>query len=203
MKCNTDLESFRRKAQSVLSSTGISYTGFTELKKSLAKKQDTISFWYQFLIHDCFAYIALYVGIRYRCWALRMGSLEQQAAIFSALIDRSTYERIIPQYLHDVINFPDPVLAHLQKGSFSIRFNTSEWHGVALDECHKMKINKDAKLAVIRPSKERMKFLSNYLSFRSKCVHNLTKQISPVSKKSTDNCSHKVTCRDKKAHVNI
>jgi len=77
------------------------------------------------------------------------------------------------------------VLAHLQKGSFSVHFNPTEWHGVALDECHEMKINKDAKLAVVCPSKERMAFLSNYLSFRAASVHNLTNQIVNIQQMCT------------------
>jgi len=85
-----------------------------------------------------------------------MGSLKQQAAIFSAF-DRNTYQRLIPQHLHDVLCLPAPVLAHLQKGSFSVRFNPTEWHGVALDECHEMKINKHAKSLIVRPTDRRPK----------------------------------------------
>ena len=36
------------------------------------------------------------------------------------------------------------VLHHLKKGSFSVRLTPTEWHAVALDECHEMRINKDA-----------------------------------------------------------
>ena len=41
---------------------------------------------------------------------------------------------------------------------------------MALDECHKMCINKNCKIAVIWPSKDRMELLSNYLPFRSACL---------------------------------
>jgi len=194
MTSNNELDSFRQRAQSMLSdsATGCSYKGFTKFMLGLAKKQETIQFWYQYLTSDCFAYIALFVGIRYRSWELRMGSLKQQAAIFSAF-DRNTYQRLIPQHLHDVLCLPAPVLAHLQKGSFSVRFNPTEWHGVALDECHEMKINKDAKLAVVRPSKERMAFLSNYLSFRAASVHNLTNQIFPNQSEASQSFTHRPT----------
>jgi hypothetical protein len=67
---------------------------------------------------------------------------------------------------------PSGVLHHLQKGSFSVRLSPTEWHGVALDRCHEMRINKDAKLAVIHPSKHKMEFLSNYMCFRSSYVEN-------------------------------
>lgn len=74
---------------------------------------------------------------------------------------------------------PPTVLHHLHKGSFSVRPSPTEWHGVGIDECHEMKINKDDKLAVVHPSKQRMEFLSNYMSFRAACIDNLKKQIFP------------------------
>jgi len=78
MTSNNELDSFRQRAQSMLSdrATGCSYKGFTKFMLGLAKKQETIQFWYQYLTSDCFAYIALFVGIRYRSWELRMGSLK-------------------------------------------------------------------------------------------------------------------------------
>lgn len=170
--------------------------------RGLAEKQDTIRFWYQYLTSDCFAYVALFVAIRYRNWELRMGSLKQQAAIFSAF-DRTIYERLIPQHLRDILCLPEPVLTHLQNGSFSVPFNPSEWHGVAIDECHEMKINKDAKLAVVRPSKDKMAFLSNHLSFRATCVYNLTDQIFPEQGEASEKFTHRPTSKDKKAHVNV
>ena len=95
----------------------------------MANKQDTIRFWYRFINEDCFAYFTLFVGIRYRNWDLRMASLKQQAAIFSAF-DRSTYQRLVPTHIGDVLRMPKAVLQHLRKGSFSVRFTKTEWHGV-------------------------------------------------------------------------
>ena len=37
---------------------------------------------------------------------------------------------------------PRPILEHLEAGGFSVCLTPSQWHAVALDECHKMKINK-------------------------------------------------------------
>ena len=63
-----------------------------------------------------------------------------------------------------------------QRGSFSVRLSES---GVAsIDECQEMRINKEAKLAVVHPS--RMEFLSNYMCFHSACVESLKKQIFPA-----------------------
>ena len=105
-----------------------------------------------------------------------MAALKKQTPIFTAF-DRNIYQRLIPQHLADVLSLPEPVLRHLQNGSFSVRFNSTEWHAVALDECHEMKINRDAKLAIVRPSKERMTFLSQYMGFQANCVRNLTSQL--------------------------
>ncbi len=98
---------------------------------------------------------------------------------------------------------PSSVIHHLQKGSFSVRLSPTEWHGVALDECHEMKVNKDAKLAVIHPSKHKMEFLSNYLSFRAACVGNLKKQIFPEREQHAVTFSHSATSKDRKRDANV
>ena len=46
-----------------------------------------------------------------------------------------------------------------------MRLSSTDWHGVALDECHEM-VNKDAKLAVVHSTPDKMQFTSNYLPFR-------------------------------------
>ena len=66
-----------------------------------------------------------------------------------------------------------------------------------------MKINKNAKLAVVHPSKHKMEFLSNYIMFRSACVENLKKQIFPEREVSTQAFSHCQTSTDKKRDANI
>lgn len=156
----------------------MTYPKFKQFMVKLTEKHHTARFWYQFIAEDCFAYIALFIALRYHNWDLRMGSLKMLVPVFSAF-DRPIYQELIPRHLHDVLTMPSNVLHHLQKGSFSVRFSPSEWKGTAVDEAHEMKINKDAKLAVVHPSKQRMSFLSNYLSFRAKCVENITEQIFP------------------------
>ena len=66
-----------------------------------------------------------------------------------------------------------------------------------------MKINKDAKLAVIRPTPQKMEFLSNYLSYRAVCVRNLQKELFPEQEKPTDAHGHITTSRDKKGETNV
>ena len=169
--------------------------------KGLSQKQDTINFWYKFISEDCFAYLSLFVSIRYRNWSLRAASIKQLSALFSAF-DSPTYQSIIAQHLADLANMPQPVRMHLEKGAFAVRLSKSEGHAVALDECHEMCINKDSKLAIVRPTKERMDFLSKYLPFRSACLKNIKGQlfnppqkelinhISSRSSKSEENTLH-------------
>lgn len=174
-----NLEVFRESCNTLMSGPmPLNYTGFTHFMKDLSQKYETVRFWYQYVSTDCFAYIGLFLSLRYRNWELRNGSLKLMAAVFSAF-DRPIYQEIIPQHLKDLLTMPSCVLHHLRKGSFSVRLSPSEWHGVALDECHEMCINKDAKMAVIHPSTHKMNFLSNYLAFRSSCVHNLKRHLFP------------------------
>ena len=95
---------------------------------------------------------------------------------------------------------PDCLKAHLKRGALAIRLTSRDWCGVALDECHEMKINKDAKLAVIRPTREKMRHISNYLPFRSACINNLKSQLFPEQTKQR-NC-YTPTSRDKAVETN-
>ena len=201
---DVDLDTFRHRAKQQLESEAmpLSYTGFKGYMDNLSKQYDTVKFWYQFVTVDCFAYIALFSALRYRNWELRMGSLKVMAPTFSAF-DHSIYQELIPHHLKDMLTIPSNVVHHLRKGSFSVRLSPTEWHGVALDECHEMRINKDAKLAVVHPSQHKMEFLSNYLSFRATCVENLKKQLFPECEKSTQEFSHSPTSKHRKRDANI
>ena len=203
IKSEADLQLFQDTCTSVIESEQIpfEYSGFVGFMETLAKTNPTIRFWYQFISVDCFAYIALFMALRYRNWELRTGSLKLLAAVFSAF-DRPTYQQLIPQHLKDLLTMPSCVLHHLRKGGFSVRLSASECHGVALDECHEMKINKDAKLAVIHPSKYKMGFLSHYIGFRSQCVRNLQKELFPETENITHS-PHSPTARDHKREENV
>lgn len=154
----------------------VTYPGFQAFKVKLAEEHNTIPFWYQFIAEDCFAYITLFIALRYRTWDMRMGSLKLLVPVFSAF-DRPIYQDLIP--LQDILTIPSNVLHHLQKGSFSVRLSPTEWRAIALNKCHEMNINKNNKRAVVHPSKPKMVFLSNYLSFGAICIASLAKQIFP------------------------
>ncbi len=65
-----------------------------------------------------------------------------------------------------------------------------------------MRINKDAKLAVVHPNEQKMEYLSNYLSFRAGCVNNLINQLFPERNTRALKFAHWPTSRDQKAHAN-
>ena len=199
---DAELETFRSEIQMAISSTGLCFDDFHTFMKQLSQKQDTIHFWYQFVTVDIMAYFSLFIAIRYRNWDLRNCSIKLLAPVFSAF-DRPIYQSLIPRHISDVLSLPDCVHKHLQRGSFCVRLSASEWHGVALDECHEMKINKDAKMAVTRPSVHKMEHLSNHLPFRAACVNNLTQQLFPERDKRTLKFSHSPTSKDKKTSLNV
>ena len=173
---DSQLPGFRENIAVMLPQLPCSYDSFKAFITDLSEKQDTIKFWYNFTRYDCFAYISLYIGIRYQNWQLRTGSLKTMAAVFEAL-DRPIYQRLVPQHLKDLAKLPDCLLRHLMKGGFSVRLTPSQSHDVALDECHEMKINKDAKLAVIRPNEFKMVHTSHYLQFRADSINNFRREI--------------------------
>ena len=96
-------------------------------------------------------------------------------ALFFAF-DRPVYHELILTHINQVLAFQKFVLKHFEEG---VRLRAFEWNGIAIDECHEMKINKDAKMAVVHPSKSNMDFISNYLSFRSEILRNLEVEIFP------------------------
>ena len=198
----TELDTFRQSVGTMLHDTSVDYNDFMGFMDTLCRESDTVRFWYRFVSTDCLAYIGLFLSIRYRNWELRTGSIKELAAIFAAF-DRPTYQQLIPRHIHELLLMPPHILHHLQSGSFSVRLSESEWHGVAIDECHEMRINKDAKMAVVHPSKHRMEFLSNYMCFRSACVESLKKQIFPETVMNRQPFSHTLTSTDKKREVNV
>ncbi|SMN01636.1 hypothetical protein SPONN_2736 [uncultured Candidatus Thioglobus sp.] len=197
------LEAFRANASLVIADKlPQSYDKFTAFMKNGSIQQDTMKFWHRFLFEDCFPYIALFTAIRYRNWNLRTGSLKQLAAIYRAF-DRPTYQELIPRHLFDLAKLPESILSKLNDGGFAMRLSNTDWRGVALDECHEMNINKDAKLAVIRPSPEKMQFLSSSLPFWAKVINNMKEQLFPERQKHKTAQCYTATTRDKAVQANV
>lgn len=199
---DADLECFRDSVMKTTSQQAMreKYSEFKKFLDALSQKQDTIKFWNKFLFENCAPYIGLYTALRYRNWFLRTASLKQLAAVYTAF-DRPTYQQLIPQHLFDLALMPDYIKEHFEKGCFAIRLTESEWCGVALDECHEMCINKDAKLAVIRPSKDKMTHIANYFGFKAKCMKNLQFQLFPERHQRKKLC-YVPSTRDKSCETN-
>ena len=115
-------------------------------------KDDTFKFWYQFVFEDCFSYMALFIAIRCQNWKLRVLALKMMAPLFAAF-DCTTYQRLIPHHLADLLTFPDCALQSLEQGAFTVNILGTKGHAVALDEAHEMCVNKDMKNALVHPSK--------------------------------------------------
>lgn len=114
--------------------------------------------------------------------------------------DRQTYQELIPRHLYDLARSLDCIVTQLANGGFAARLSATDWRGGALDECHEMKINRDAKVAVIRPKPERMRYIANYLPFRAMCINNLKSQLLPETK-NREYC-FTASSRDKAINVN-
>jgi len=74
---------------------------------------------------------------------------------------------------------PKAVLAHLQNGGFCASITDRSMHCEALDEVHEVKINKEAKGMVVRPTDDNMHRLSNSLPFMARMAATFTKQLFP------------------------
>ena len=96
---------------------------------------ETWKFWVQFVFYNCYCYISLYLAIRGSNWDLRMSSLKLMAPLF-AVLDCSTYERIIPHHIADVCHYPESILKCLKSGSFTVSITGEKLHAVALDYVH-------------------------------------------------------------------
>ncbi len=163
------------------------YDSFREFVERQSAKSSTWKFWAQFIFEDAFAYIGLFLSIRSGSWELRNGSIKMMASLFSAY-DHLTYKKLIANHLADILTLPANILTSLQNGSFVVSCTGRSWHSVGIDECHEMCINKDCKCCIVRPSKDFINRIANYIPYRVKSLKNLLKQLSlkPASEKQVE-----------------
>ena len=179
------LQDFHEHLGSCFSATLHEFTtGFSSFLDRSCKDQKTCKFWHEYITLTSLIYMSLFIAIRNGDWKLRMASIKYMAAVFTAF-DRPIYQKLIPQHLADLLCFPAPVLKYLKKGAFSVRLTKSNGHAVGIDEAHEMKINKDAKFAVVRPSPDIMENIANFMPFRAKCLNNLKHHLSMERNQTT------------------
>ena len=142
----------------------------------MSERDDTWKFWGRFVFEDCQPYIALFIAIRSENWDLRMASLKSMAADFTAF-DHPVYQKLITRHIVDVLSMPSELLQYFVKGGFALSISGNVLHSVALDECHEMLINKHVKQAVVRPSKDYINRIAQYIPFRMKSVENVKAQL--------------------------
>lgn len=92
---------------------------FKQYLHDLANQDDTCKLWRKFVIEDCFPYICLYIAMRSGNWNLRMYSIKEMAPIFSAY-DRTTYQRLIPRHIAELLRAPPELLSCLEDGGFVV-----------------------------------------------------------------------------------
>ena len=80
----------------------------------MADIDDTWKFWSQFVFEDCRPYISIYVAIRSENWLLRLASVKSMAANFTVL-DHPMYQKLIPQYIMDVLHMPAELVKYFEK----------------------------------------------------------------------------------------
>ena len=160
------------------------FYSFVEMK---SEQDDTWFFWSQYVFHDCCAYVNLFLSIRTSNWYLRQSSLKLMVPLYSAC-DSTTYQKLIPHHIADIVNtYPDHVRNCLQSGAFTVSITGHPGHSVALDESHEMCINKDFKMAVVRPTKAYLKKTALFFGYRISAHKNFISQLFPESTSTTHN----------------
>jgi len=116
-----------------------------------------------------------------------MAGLKEMAPTFWAF-DRTTYCKLIPDHISDLKTFPPEVLHSFMQGCFSVTCTECISH-VALDEAHKMEINKGTKQLVVCPAEENMHRISCVMHYRSK-IHEMVKHIVKVGDSELGQSNH-------------
>ncbi len=150
---------------------------FLEYVHKQAELDDMWKFWYSFVFMEGLVYIQLYIAIRCQNWEMRVSALKLMAPTFLAY-DRTTYQKLIPHRLAELQKFPPSIMNKLKQG-FTVSINGERGRAVAFDEAHEMCINKDMKMAIVRPTQSYLQKTSLFLRYRISAHKNLLAQLFP------------------------
>ena len=90
---------------------------FHQYMTNLSAQDETCKLWCRFVLEDCLPYVGLYIAMRSGNWNLRMCSIKEMAALFSAY-DRITYQRLISRHIAELLKAPPELLSCLRDGGF-------------------------------------------------------------------------------------
>ena len=177
---------------------------FHEFLDHLSKNDDTAKFWIQFVYQDAMGYITLFLAIRSGDWYLRMASMKLIAPLFTAF-DHKTYQKLIGDHLTDLMSIPTSVLTMFQQGAFVISIRGKPWHSVGIDEAHEMLINKECKTSIVRPSKDYINRIAQYIPYRTRSIENFKQQLFPEQEAHDNTLKSPFTNQpnDKKFQANV
>ena len=159
-----------------------------EFKQFLSNKEgmdDTWKFWIKFVYRDFLPYIALFIAIRSGNWLLRVAAIKAMAAGFSAF-DHPMYQRLITNHMLDLIRMPQEVIQFFRAGGFVVSITGRYFHSVGIDEAHEMLINKQTKQAIVRPTKDYINRIAQYIPYRMRIVDKLKEEILPLNKQKSE-----------------
>ena len=164
------------------------YKELSQFLQNQARIDHTWRFWIQFVFEDAMAYIGLFLAIRSGNWNLRTASMKKIAPIFTAF-DHQTYQKTISTHIVDILEMPSTILAMFQQGALVVSIKGKPWHSVAIDECHEMMINRSCKSAVVRPTRDHINRVAQFITYSSKAIENLKTQLFPQNEKEESNQS--------------
>ena len=101
--------------------------------------------------------------------------------------DRKTYQKLVPHHLADIQKYPQSVLNCLKEG-FTVSISGSKGHSVAIDEAHEMCVNRDMKMAIVRPTMSYLQKTSLFMRYRNNYTA-LLKQLFPPTDQRKDQTS--------------
>lgn len=180
------------------------YQEFIQYVQRMAHTDETWRLWVQFVFVDAMAHVALFFAIRSGDWHLRMWRMKNMAPLFTAF-DHTTYQKLISNHIHDLLNLPPKIILMFEQGAFVVNINGRPWHSGGIDEAHEMMINKQCKMAITKPSPDYINRIAKYVTYRTKVLERVKQQLFPFSKQKPEELQSIFSTKefDKKSEKNL